>query len=79
MIYVKFGNNRLNGFREDVIWKCWRADGRRRMPAYTISDKLTYELPDQAIVCIIERKVVNLRITLTTLFLEKPPRQFTST
>ena len=40
MLYVKYGENRLHGFRGDVVWKCWRrtttTDGRR-MPAYTIS------------------------------------------
>ena len=24
MLYVKYGKNRLHGFRGDVVWKCWR-------------------------------------------------------
>ena len=49
MLYVKFGKNRFNGFRGDVIWKCWRTtDGRttdgRRMPAYTISSPMSLRL-----------------------------------
>ena len=26
--YVKFGKNRLQGFRGDVVWKCWRTMDR---------------------------------------------------
>ena len=33
MLYVKFGKNPLHGFRGDVVWKCWRTDGRRTTDA----------------------------------------------
>ena len=39
MLYVKYGENRLNGFRGDVIWKCWRRGWQ--MPAYTISSPMS--------------------------------------
>ena len=39
---MKYGKNRLHGFRGEVVWKCWwtddgRSDDGRRMPAYNIS------------------------------------------
>ena len=44
MLYVKFGKNRLHGFRRDVVWKCWRTTDGRRMPAYTISSPMSLRL-----------------------------------
>ena len=40
MLYMKFGKNRLHGFRGDV-WKCWRTTDGRQMPAYTISSPMS--------------------------------------
>ena len=42
MLYVKFVKNRLNGFKGDVVWKCWWTD--ERMPGYTISSHMTLRL-----------------------------------
>ena len=44
MLYVTYGKNRLHGFRGEVVWKCWRTDDRRRMPAYTISSPMSLRL-----------------------------------
>ena len=44
VLYVKFGKNRLHGFREDVVWKCWRTTDGRWMPAYTISSPMALRL-----------------------------------
>ena len=42
LVHVKFGKNRLNGFRLDVVSKCcWTTNGQR-MPAIIILN-LTYE------------------------------------
>ena len=41
MLYVKFGMNRLHGFRGDVVWKCWRTTDA------SLYYKLTYELKIQ--------------------------------
>ena len=37
MLYVKFGKNRLHGFRGDDVWKCWRTTDA------CLYYKLTYE------------------------------------
>ena len=44
MLYVKFGENRLHGFREDVVRKCWRTDEGQWMPAYTLSSPMSLQL-----------------------------------
>ena len=36
----EYGKNRLNGFRGDVVWKCWR----RRTTDACLYYKLTYQL-----------------------------------
>ena len=41
MLHVKFGKDRLHGFRGDVVWKCWRTTDERRMPAYTTSSPVS--------------------------------------
>ena len=51
MLCVKYGKNRLHGFRGDVVWKCWRrtdddewTTNGRRMPAYTVSSPMSLRL-----------------------------------
>ena len=50
MLYVKYGNNRLHGFRRDVVWKNWQTDGRRTdngcLPnnTYTVSSPMSLRL-----------------------------------
>ena len=41
MLYVKYGKNRLHGFRGDLIWKCWRMTDTWRMPAYNTSSPMS--------------------------------------
>ena len=45
MLYVKYGKNRLHGFRGGVFWKGWRTDGRTdgQMTDACLYLKLTYE------------------------------------
>ena len=43
MLYVKYGENRLQGFRGNVVWKCWwrTMTTDRRMPTYTVSSPMS--------------------------------------
>ena len=48
MLYVKYGENRLHGFRGNIVWKCWRTtdddDGRTTDAGYTISSSMSLRL-----------------------------------
>ena len=45
MLYVKYGENQLHGFRGDVVWKCWWTDDDDdgQMTDAYLYYKLTYD------------------------------------